>query len=329
MIEILSIISSLSFNPYSNLGLEEYLLNICKSNEAILYLWQNKNTVVIGKNQNCWKECRVSELESDGGYLARRLSGGGAVYHDIGNLNYTYICPKEYYNIQKQTESVINAVRRFGIDAKITGRNDLTINGRKFSGNAYYKTAENCYQHGTIMIASDSNAVEKYLSVSKAKLESHNVDSVRSRICSLREFDNSVQIEDVKRNLIDAFSDSLSITAARFSDNRIKNTELDKLISKYMSADWKYNSRRDFSFTLNNRFAWGGIEIGFEISGSEIETVSLYTDSMNTSYFDRLRKSLIHSCFNYSSISITLAKANDDNESQIRKDILSLLKESM
>ena len=137
MINRLSYFISSSTNPYLNLAVEEYLLETVKPNQLILYLWQNERTVVIGKNQNAWKECRFQELEADGGHLARRLSGGGAVFHDLGNLNFTFLIPSSDYDLSKQMSVILEAVRSLGIDAQKSGRNDVTVDGKKFSGNAF------------------------------------------------------------------------------------------------------------------------------------------------------------------------------------------------
>ena len=187
MINNTIVVISNSSNPYHNQGLEEYLLNTLKPNTCILYLWQNHNTVVIGKNQNPWQECRIKEMNAEGANLARRLSGGGAVYHDEGNLNFTFILPRQYYDEEKQTSVICQAVQNFGLYVEKTGRNDLTVNGKKFSGNAYFKRKDSAFHHGTLLINSDLTVLARYLNVSNAKLQAKGVRSVSSRVCNLQE----------------------------------------------------------------------------------------------------------------------------------------------
>ena len=137
MINTLKIYITKNTYPYHNLTVEEYLTTHVQSGEIILYLWQNQHTIVIGRNQNAWKECKVSELEADGGHVVRRLSGGGAVYHDLGNLNFTFCVQKDDYSVDKQLSVIVQAVHNLGAAVRKTGRNDITVEGRKFSGNAF------------------------------------------------------------------------------------------------------------------------------------------------------------------------------------------------
>ena len=203
MIHTLTTYESTTTDPYENLAVEEYLTFHVKPGECILYLWQNAHTVVIGRNQNCWKECRVSELEADGGHLVRRLSGGGAVYHDLGNLNFTFCMRKEDADVSRQLQVIIEAVGSFGLTAEKTGRNDVAINGQKFSGNAFYEQEQHCYHHGTLMMNVNKEMLSKYLTVSKEKLQSKGVDSVKSRVTNLVDYIPDLTLEALKKALED------------------------------------------------------------------------------------------------------------------------------
>ena len=207
MIHKLFVCRARGTNPYENLALEEALLHRVGEGELILYLWQNERTVVIGKNQNPWKECRTALLEEEGGHLARRLSGGGAVFHDLGNLNFTFLMSAGDYDLPRQLTVLERACQSLGIPAQRSGRNDLLADGRKFSGNAFYSHAGKSYHHGTLMVDVDMENVQRYLSPSKAKLAAKGVDSVRSRVVNLREFVPKLTIARLSDALISALAE--------------------------------------------------------------------------------------------------------------------------
>lgn len=171
MIQSLHCLIGTSLNPYLNLATEEYLLDTVKPGQLILYLWQNERTVVIGKNQNCMEGMPVPAARGGRRVSGRRLSGGGAVFHDLGNLNFTLPgAPPPDYDLSRQMSVILEAVRGLGIDAQKSGRNDVTVDGKKFSGNAFCKKGNNSYHHGTLMLRVDTEKVSSYLSVSEKKL---------------------------------------------------------------------------------------------------------------------------------------------------------------
>ena len=206
MISRCSVYAAAGFDPYENLAAEQTLLERVGEGEMILYLWQNARTVVIGRNQNPWKECRTALLAEEGGHLARRLSGGGAVFHDLGNLNFTFLMREEDYDLSRQLSVIERACRSLGIPVERSGRNDLLADGRKFSGNAFYHHQGRAYHHGTLMVDVDLEMVQRYLSPSKAKLAAKGVDSVRSRVVNLKEFVPDLSIERLSEALISAFA---------------------------------------------------------------------------------------------------------------------------
>ena len=168
MIDKLKLYRGQSFDPFFNLAVEEYLLQNTDEGCCTLYLWQNQNTVVIGRNQNAFKECRTTLLEDEGGKLARRLSGGGAVFHDLGNLNFTFLVPTADYDLDKQLKVIELACEKLGVKVERSGRNDILADGRKFSGNAFYKNGPRAYHHGTLMVDVDREKMGRYLNPSKA-----------------------------------------------------------------------------------------------------------------------------------------------------------------
>ena len=149
-------------NPYLNIAVENYLVEYADS--IVLYLWRNRRTVVIGQNQNPYSEVNLEALNADGGYLMRRRTGGGAVYHDDGNLNFSFIVPKDLYDQTRQFAVIQRAVESFGLHTELSGRNDILVEGRKFSGNAFSKGRINDLHHGTLLISGDMSDLQRYLS---------------------------------------------------------------------------------------------------------------------------------------------------------------------
>ena len=230
-------------DPYKNLALEEYLLDNVTEDECILYLWQNEKTVVVGRNQNPWKECLIKDLGQDQGRLVRRLSGGGAVYHDLGNLNFTFLVTKDNYNVAKQLDVIIKAVNNLGIPAIKSGRNDIIVEEKKFSGNAFYSTGDKCYHHGTILVDVDMPSLSKYLNVSKAKLKSKGVDSVKSRVANLIEYRHDLTIDRLKTELIVGFGKAYGLEPIRMDSSSLDKEDLDKRkrSSPLGNGTWKEN----------------------------------------------------------------------------------------
>ena len=197
-------ICSENTSPYYNLALERSLFDFVDEDTVILYLWQNSHTIVIGKNQNAYAECKVDEFINDGGNLARRPSGGGAVYHDLGNLNFSIICKESIAKEHTYQRIVKEALRFFGIVSEFNGRNDLTVDDKKFSGNAFYVKDDVLCQHGTILINSDFKELSKYLTPDIRKLERNHVKSVESRVVNLSEISDQITVESMKEAMIKA-----------------------------------------------------------------------------------------------------------------------------
>jgi lipoate-protein ligase A len=317
-------------NPYKNLALEEYLLHNVREDECILYLWQNEKTVVIGRNQNPWKECRINQLNEAGGKLVRRLSGGGAVYHDLGNLNFTFLVTKDNYNVDRQLEVIIKAVNNLGILAVKSGRNDITVEGKKFSGNAFYTMGNKCYHHGTILVNVDMADLSKYLNVSKTKLQSKGVASVKSRVTNLKDYNRDITIDKLKKELINAFGDVYGLKPVEMDGANLPQEDLNSRAEKFSSWQWNYGRKIEFSDSIERRFSWGEIEIQFVVLGGIIKDCRVFSDALDTELFEELPKQLMGLKFTSKSINKALSNIRtSDNNNEILKDIIELIGEEV
>ena len=293
----LSWIQTEETNPYRNLALEEQLLFACGKEECILYLWQNQNTVVIGRNQNCFRECWVSALEEDGGFLARRLSGGGAVYHDLGNLNFTFLARRENYQVERQLEVILQAVKRLGLLAEKTGRNDVAIGGRKFSGNAFYQAGDFCCHHGTLLVNTDREKMARYLNVSPGKLKAKGVASVRSRVVNLADLlpeERSTEqiIRDLRGCLLQSFSNVYGLPAETFDRGRLNEADLKNGENRFSSRKWKYGETIPFEREVSRRFSWGEVQIQLAVKNGRVEQARVYSDAMDPEWAAFLKQEL-------------------------------------
>lgn len=265
-------------DPRRNLALEEYILDraVC----PVLYLWQNANTVVIGRHQNPWAECDLSLLESTGGRLVRRLSGGGAVYHDLGNLNFTFIMPRDIYDVSRQTRVLLEAVRACGINAEPTGRNDLCAGGRKFSGNAFCFRERTAYHHGTLLLNADVERMTALLTVDPEKLKSKAVASVRSRVVNLTELAPGLTAGVLAESLSQAFRNEYGETEEIYEDS-FDPSVIEALTEKYASWEWTYSSTPRFDSRFAGRFSWGSAEILLTLRDGSVSECRMYSDSLD------------------------------------------------
>lgn len=318
------LIESNSTNPWYNLALEEHLFNTVNSDEIIFYLWQNNNTVVIGRNQNAWKECNCEKLENDGGKLARRLSGGGAVYHDLGNLNFTFVMHKKNYNMEKQLTVLKNSLKYFDINAEFSGRNDMLIDGKKFSGHAYYYKDNKAYHHGTLLVNSNLGMLSEYLNPSKKKIESKGVDSVRSRVCNISDIDKDISVYRLANALKKSFEDSYgAISNYKLYD--YGDLDVLKLQDKYSSWEWIYGKSPKFDLSFSERFMWGEVEIALSLENGIISDMQVYTDAMDTSLFEGFSSGFIGSKLNKELVTEICEKQSQNMPEDIKKDVNNLI----
>ena len=288
-------IESASRNPYYNLALEEYVFEQMDRSQSYFMLWQNDNTIVVGKYQNTAEEVNREFAEAQGIRVARRLSGGGAVYHDQGNLNFTFIADKDDlddFNFRIFTMPVLKALETLGVHAEFTGRNDLVLDGRKFSGNSQYMKKGRVLHHGCIMLDSDLEKVRDALRVREAKFTSKSVKSVRSRVTTINE-------HAPRKITMDEFKAALK--AQVFSENDITEYTLtpeDKaavvrlMHEKYETWEWNYGFSRAYSIRREEKFDGGLVTVDMDVDHGVIKEIRLSGDFFGSGDIANLEQSL-------------------------------------
>ena len=271
-----------STEAWHNLAVEELLFDGFGGEGVAFYLWQNKDTVVIGRHQNAWKECRVKLLEDEGGFLARRSSGGGAVYHDLGNLNFTFILPRRLYDARRQLGVIREAVARFGVRAEFTGRNDLVAadGGAKFSGNAFRFSEAAGLHHGTLMVNVDMDRLGRYLAPDAGKLKAKGIDSVRSRVRNLAEINPGITVPALREALKAAFVRYYLLMKALPGEEALTPREI------------RLGKALPFDATLSRRFDWGGVTLELSLRHGAVAGAKAYSDAMDEAMIARVAPAL-------------------------------------
>ena len=275
-------------DPRVNLAIETYLLKEKPLDEPMLLFYINEPSIIIGRHQNTIEEINKDYVEEKGIHVVRRLSGGGAVYHDFGNLNFSFIMPDDgnsFRDFAKVTQPIIDALHAMGVEgAQLKGRNDLVIGDKKFSGNAMYATNGRMFAHGTIMFDSDVNEVVNALRVRKDKIESKGIKSIRSRVTNIKPF-----LSDEYQNLstVDFRQDILLRIFGVETLAEVKTYELTEedwlkinQISNeyYRNWDWNYGRSPEFDLVRRERFPIGSIEAKMNVSGGKINEIRIFGD---------------------------------------------------
>lgn len=280
-----------SRDGWQNLAMDEWFLDHLDPEDLILYFYTNENAVIIGKNQNPWKECDLAAMEADGVQLVRRVTGGGAVYHDCGNLNFSFIAGEGRYDLEKQLNLILQAVRSFGIPCDFSGRNDLLADGKKFSGNAFCSRQGIRQHHGTLLIRSDLGRLQNYLQVDPRKLKAKGVSSVRSRVCNLSEFTDAVTPETMLAAIRQVFEAEYG-AVEDFALTPEQVAQMVPYYEKQSSWQWRLGKTPAFDLELDTRFPWGGVQLQFTLKNSLVEQVDVWSDSMDAELSAEIRKRL-------------------------------------
>lgn len=267
-------------DPYFNLALDEYLLT--QKKDEFFTLWRNEPSVIIGRNQDALAEINFDFLQHNGIHLVRRMSGGGAVFHDLGNINFTYITPcekRDFFNFQRFASPILAALQSLGIDAQATGRNDLTIDGKKFSGNAQHLQHGRILHHGTLLYDSDFSYMQGTLNVSPDKLRGKGVSSVRSRVTNIkshcpRSMNTGEFLEYMEQYILQYFPHITPYTLTE-QDVIAVNQLAD---SKYRTDAWNLRHMGNYTYRKSGRFPSGGIDVALTVKDGNLTDVHFSGD---------------------------------------------------
>lgn len=267
-----------------NLALEEYILQNFGEKDTYLLFYINKPSIIIGRNQNTVEEINTEYVDKNGIKVVRRLSGGGAVYHDEGNLNFSFITKDDgdsFHNFEKFTKPVVEALKKLGVPAALKGRNDLVADGRKISGNAQFSTKGRMFSHGTLMFDSEVEHVVSALNVSKEKIESKGIKSIRSRVANISEFlEGEMEMAEFKNLILRYIFDVEDVKDIPEYELTEQDWENVQQISKerYQNWDWNYGKSPKFNTKASHKFDSGLVDVRLEVKKGIIENCKIYGD---------------------------------------------------
>lgn len=298
------------YDPMINLAIEEYCLKYLDPEETYLLFYINQPSIIIGKNQNTIEEINTKYVEDNGIKVVRRLSGGGAVYHDKGNLNFSFITKDDgdsFHNFKKFTEPVIKALEKLGVKAELSGRNDIMADGRKISGNAQFATRGRIFSHGTLLFASEIEHVVSALNVKKEKIESKGIKSIRSRVANISELmDQKMTTEEFRKILLSYIFD----TNGDVPQYRLTEKDWEKIheISRdrYQKWEWNYGRSPKFNLQHSKRFPAGSIDLRLEVKKGMIQDCKIFGDFFGVGDIADIEKRLIGQQYDRKTISDVL-----------------------
>ena len=275
-----------SNDPYFNMALDEYVVKHLDPSNDYFYFYQNKPTVVIGRNQNTIEEVNSEYVKNHDVTVVRRMSGGGAVYHDQGNINFTFVVDyrKEDFNsIERFAKAIIKALGKFGVDTEFSGRNDITIDGKKFSGNAQYVTKKRILHHGTLLFDSDLSVLAKALNVKAEKITSKGIKSVKSRVTNVKDYlQTDVTVSKFKEMLLKFV---FEVEGSELEEYTLTPKDMANIMrlrnEKYSTWKWNYGNAPEFDLTRSCRFDGGEVQVNMNVRDGIITDIKFFGDFMS------------------------------------------------
>ncbi|MGP9543902.1 lipoate--protein ligase [Psychrobacter sp. AOP7-B1-25] len=291
----LRILKSAVTNPWFNLATEDWIFNTLNPDSHTLFLWRNSETVVIGRSQNPWVECKTDKMKADDVFLARRQSGGGAVFHDLGNTNFTFLSPKDDYDQEANFTIIINALKKLGIEATLSGRNDMQVGDRKISGSAFKHAADRSFHHGTLLVNANMQKLGDYLNPHPLKLKAKGIKSVRARVANLVEFNETINHQILSDAIIEAFCEYHGETAQveQLDEASLaKQPTLNTYYQQMADWDWRFGKTPEFTHHIETRFDWGIMDVHMDVKQAIIREVVIFSDALNLELIDLLKDTL-------------------------------------
>ena len=319
----LRILKSAVTNPWFNLATEDWIFNTLNPDSHTLFLWRNSETVVIGRSQNPWVECKTDKMDADDVFLARRQSGGGAVFHDLGNTNFTFLSPSDAYDQEANFTIIINALKKLGIDATLSGRNDMQVGDRKISGSAFRHAADRSFHHGTLLVNANMQKLGDYLNPHPLKLKAKGIKSVRARVANLVDFNETINHETLSDAIIEAFCEyhGESTQVEQLDEASLaKQPTLNAYYQQMADWDWRFGKTPEFTHHVETRFDWGMMDVHMDVKQAMIAEVVIFSDALNVELIDLLKETLTGIRYNKKEIQAKLdklAKAQPELAAQV------------
>lgn len=293
-------IENYSNDPRYNLAFEEYCFKYLPKEEDYILLWINGPAIIIGKNQNTLEEVNSEYVKENNIRVVRRITGGGAVYHDLGNLNFSIITNADGNSVidfKKYNLSILEALKELGVPCELSGRNDITIDGKKFSGIAQSIWKDRVLNHGTLLFDTELNVLSKALNVKQDKIESKGVKSVKSRVTNIKDYLNiDVNIDEFREVLLKSVlkTEDINIPSKILKLSEDQLSEIDKLFEeKYSTWDWNYGHSPTFNYKNYKRFPFGAVEVRLEIKNGNIKESKIYGDFFGTEDIGELERKIV------------------------------------
>jgi len=281
--------------PYYNFALEDYLLNEAEEDDYVFF-YIHKPSIIVGKYQNTIEEVNKDFIDDNNIIVARRLSGGGAVYHDHGNLNFSFVhkaSKKDVNDFKKFTKPVVDALKDLGLNAHLSGRNDILIDDKKISGNAQYFTNNRLLHHGTLLYDSEMSNLVKSLKVRDLKIKSKGIKSVKSRVANIADFLNdTLPIEDFRDYLLKSFYKSKDIEKYELDEKALTYIE-NKVKEQFSTWDWNWGKSPDYEIQKIEKFPFGILDTRIDVKDGKISKCKIYGDYFSKKDISNLEDSLI------------------------------------